>query len=61
MCLPIPSNLTKHETLMPLYQKTGGKIGLVDRVLRRAAILSLRKGLKNIDKATLDEVLEWFE
>ncbi|MEH2453736.1 TniB family NTP-binding protein [Nostoc sp.] len=61
LCLPVPSNLTKQETLMPLYQKTGGKIGLVDRVLRRAAILSLRKGLKNIDKATLDEVLEWFE
>lgn len=61
LCLPVPSNLTKKEMLMPLYQKTGGKIGLVDRVLRRAAVLSLRKGLKNIDKATLDEVLEWFE
>lgn len=61
LCLPVPSNLTKRETLMPLYQKTGGKIGLLDRVLRRAAILSLRKGLSNIDKATLDEVLEWFE
>ena len=61
LCLPVPSNLTKREILMPLYQKTGGKIGLVDRVLRRAAILSLRKGFKNIDKATLDEVLEWFE
>ncbi|MEH2241373.1 TniB family NTP-binding protein [Nostoc sp.] len=61
LCLPVPSNLTRKETLMPLYQKTGGKIGLVDRVLRRAAILSLRKGLSNIDKATLDEVLEWFE
>ncbi|MGB3636503.1 MAG: TniB family NTP-binding protein [Rivularia sp. (in: cyanobacteria)] len=61
LCLPVPSNLTKKETLMPLYQKTGGKIGLVDRVLRRAGILSLRKGLSNIDKATLNEVLEWFE
>jgi DNA transposition AAA+ family ATPase len=57
----VPSNLTRKETLMPLYQKTGGKIGLVDRVLRRTAVLSLRKGLSNIDKATLDEVLEWFE
>ncbi|OUL33817.1 TniB family NTP-binding protein [Nostoc sp. 106C] len=61
LCLPVPSNLTRKETLMPLYQKTAGKIGLVDRVLRRTAILSLRKGLSNIDKATLDEVLEWFE
>ncbi|MBD2357025.1 TniB family NTP-binding protein [Tolypothrix sp. FACHB-123] len=61
LCLPVPSNLTRKETLMPLYQKTGGKIGLVDRVLRKASILSLRKGLKNIDKGTLDEVLEWFE
>jgi hypothetical protein len=52
LCLPVPSNLTRKETLMPLYQKTGGKIGLVDRVLRRTAILSLRKGLSNIDKAT---------
>ncbi len=61
LCLPMPSNLTKKETLIPLYQKTRGKIGLMDRVLRRAAIISLRKGLSNIDKATLDEVLEWFE
>lgn len=59
--LPVPSNLTKKETLMPLYQKTHGKIGLLDRVLRKASILSLRKGLSNIDKATLKEVLEWFE
>ena len=59
--LPVPSNLTRTETLIPLYQKTGGKIGLLDRVLRRAGILSLRKGLKSVDKATLDEVLEWFE
>ncbi|GJD16390.1 hypothetical protein RIVM261_013460 [Rivularia sp. IAM M-261] len=61
LCLPVPSNLIKHETLMPLYKKTRGKIGLLDRVLKRAAILSLRKGLSNIDKTTLDEVLEWFE
>ncbi len=59
--LPVPSNLTKEETLTQLHDKTNGKIGLVDRVLRKAAILSLRKGLSNIDKATLNEVLEWFE
>ncbi|MFB2835002.1 TniB family NTP-binding protein [Floridanema evergladense] len=59
--LPVPSNLTKKETLMPLYQKTGGKIGLLDRVVRKAGLLSLRKGLNHINKQTLDEVLEWFE
>lgn len=59
--LPVPSNLTKKETLVPLYQKTGGKIGLLDRVVRKAGLLSLRKGLNHINKQTLDEVLEWFE
>ena len=61
LCLPLPSNLTRNETLLPLYQKTSGKIGLVDRVLRRASILALRKGVKKIDKETLTEVLNWFE
>jgi DNA transposition AAA+ family ATPase len=59
--LPVPSNLTKQETLKPLYLKTGGKIGLLDKVMRKAAILSLRKGLSHIDRNTLDEVLERFE
>lgn len=59
--LPLPSNLTRDETLKPLYLKTGGKIGLLDKVLRKAAILSLRKGLKCIDRSTLNEVLERFE
>lgn len=61
LCLPLPSNLAQPETITPLYQKTGGKIGLLDRVLRRASIFSLRKGAKNIDRATLNEVLEGFE
>ncbi|BCL38882.1 TniB family NTP-binding protein [Nostoc sp. MS1] len=61
LCLPLPSNLTRSETFEPLRQKTGGKIGLLDRVLRRASILALRKGLKNIGKDTLAEVLDWFE
>jgi DNA transposition AAA+ family ATPase len=59
--LPVPSNLTKQETLKHLYLKTGGKIGLLDKVMRKAAILSLRKGLSHIDRNTLDEVLERFE
>ena len=59
--LPLPSNLSREETLKPLYIKTGGKLGLLDKVIRKAAILSLKKGLKSIDKATLHEVLERFE
>lgn len=59
--LPVPSNLTRKEILVPLYQKTGGKIGLLDRVLRKAGLLSLKKGLNHINKETLNEVLEWFE
>lgn len=59
--LPVPSNLTKKEILVPLYQKTGGKIGLLDRVLRKAGLLALKKGLNYINKETLNEVLEWFE
>ena len=59
--LPVPSNLTKKEILVPLYRKTGGKIGLLDRVLRKAGLLALKKGLNYINKETLNEVLEWFE
>ncbi|MEA5499174.1 TniB family NTP-binding protein [Limnoraphis robusta Tam1] len=59
--LPVPSNLTKPETLRRLYEKTGGTIGLLDRVLRRAAILSLKKGNSKIDRETLDEVLVRYE
>lgn len=59
--LPLPSNLNREEILTPLYLKTGGKLGLLDKVIRKAAILSLKKGLKSIDKTTLFEVLERFE
>lgn len=59
--LPVPSNLTKPETLRRLYEKTGGTIGLLDRVLRIAAILSLKKGNSKIDRETLDEVLVRYE
>jgi hypothetical protein len=44
-----------------LYLKTSGKIRHLDWVLREAAIFSLRKGFKQVDKATLFEVLERFE
>lgn len=60
--LPVPSNLAVKEISDPLYLKTSGKIRHLDWVLREASIFSLRKGYKQVDKATLfDEVLERFE
>ena len=59
--LPVPSNLNRKETAERLYLKTGGKVGLLDKVLRKAAILALKKGSNHIDKITLNEVLERFE
>ena len=59
--LPVPSNLTKPDILKLLYARTNGTIGLLDRVLRMAAILSLKKGNSNIDRETLDEVLVRYE
>lgn len=54
--LPVVSNLASKEMLQILGRATGGYIGLLDMVLREAAIRSLQKGLKKIDKATLEEV-----
>jgi DNA transposition AAA+ family ATPase len=59
--LPVPSNLAVKEILEKLYVKTSGKIRHLDWVLREAAIFSLRKGFKQVDKATLFEVLERFD
>lgn len=59
--LPVPSNLAVEEISNTLYVKTAGKIRHLDSVLREAAIFSLRKGFKQVDKATLFEVLERFE
>ncbi|MCT7984517.1 TniB family NTP-binding protein [Laspinema sp. A4] len=59
--LPVPSNLTQEQTLMKLYEKTGGKIGLLDRVMRKAGLLALKQGAKKIDKEILNEVLGRFE
>jgi DNA transposition AAA+ family ATPase len=42
--------------LKTLGEATGGYIGLMDMILREAAIRALEKGLKKIDKATLKEV-----
>lgn len=54
--LPVASNLTSKSMLTILGQATGGYIGLLDMILRDAAIRALEKGLSKIDKATLQEV-----
>lgn len=60
--LPVPSNLMADEIILDkLKLKTSKKIRHLDWVLREAAIFSLRKGFKQVDKATLFEVLERFE
>jgi DNA transposition AAA+ family ATPase len=59
--LPVPFNLAETTISNLLYAKTKGRIGLLDRVLRMAAILSLKKGNKKIDRQTLDEVLDRYE
>lgn len=56
--LPVASNLTSKDMMQILAKATGGYIGLLDMVLREAAIRSLERGLKKIDKAILKEVCE---
>lgn len=54
--LPMPSNLTSRKTLNLLQVKTNGYIGLLDMILRRAAIAALEKGEPKITLETLKEV-----
>jgi len=54
--LPVPSNLHGKKMLKILGQATGGYIGLLDMILREAAIRALEKGLSKIDLETLKEV-----
>jgi DNA transposition AAA+ family ATPase len=54
--LPTPSNLTGKTMIKTLGEATGGYIGLMDMILREAAIRSLKKGLAKIDVETLKEV-----
>jgi DNA transposition AAA+ family ATPase len=56
--LPTPSNLTGKTMIKTLGEATGGYIGLMDMILREAAIRSLKKGLAKIDLKTLKEVSE---
>jgi DNA transposition AAA+ family ATPase len=54
--LPNPSNLPGKGMLTILGEATSGYIGLMDMILREAAIRSLKKGLARIDLKTLKEV-----
>ena len=42
--------------LKALGEATGGYVGLLDMILRAAAIWALKKGLQRIDLETLKEV-----
>lgn len=54
--LPVASNLSSKAMLKVLASATKGYIGLLDMILREAAVRALEKGLKKIDLATLKEV-----
>ena len=54
--LPRASNLNSKRMLKILGQAIGGYIGLLDMILREAAIGALKKGLQKIDLGTLKEV-----
>ncbi|MEH2318353.1 TniB family NTP-binding protein [Nostoc sp.] len=59
--LPLPSNLISKDTLRILTSATEGYIGRLDEILREAAIRSLSKGFKKIDKAVLQEVAKEYK
>jgi len=56
--LPVASNLTNKKMLKLIGESTQGYIGIMDMVLREAAIRSLKKGLNKIDYDTLKEVVQ---
>jgi DNA transposition AAA+ family ATPase len=55
--LPVASNLTAKATLKLLREKTQGYIGILDMILRQAAIAALKKGEPKITIETLKEVM----
>ncbi|WP_013324724.1 TniB family NTP-binding protein [Gloeothece verrucosa] len=59
--LPVASNLNSKRMLKILGQATGGYIGLLDMILREAAIRALKKGLNQVDLETLKEVAEEYK
>jgi DNA transposition AAA+ family ATPase len=54
--LPVASNLYSKPMLKVLGEATRGYVGLLDMILREAAIRALKKGLSRIDLETLKEV-----
>lgn len=54
--LPVASNLSSPKMIKILGQATGGYIGLLDTILREAAIRALKKGLNKVDLETLKDV-----
>jgi DNA transposition AAA+ family ATPase len=54
--LPTPSNLTEKTMLKILGDATGGYIGLINKILRVAALRATEKGLTKIDVETLKAV-----
>ncbi len=54
--LPVPSNLDRPEMLKILLKATEGYIGRLDELLREAAIKSLSRGHKRVEKEILQEV-----
>lgn len=63
IALPVASNLTNEPMLKIIRKATGAPrkgyyIGLIDMVLREAAIRSLEKEMMHIDKDILNEVAE---
>lgn len=50
------SGRVENAMLKTLGEATGGYIGLLDMILREAAIRALKKGLQKIDLETLKQV-----
>ncbi|MBF2056839.1 MAG: TniB family NTP-binding protein [Cyanobacterium sp. T60_A2020_053] len=59
--LPVASNLTSKRMLKLIGEATQGYVGIMDMVLRDAAIRSLKKGLNKIDYDTLKEVVQEYK
>jgi len=55
--LPQSSNLTSEKIQLLLAKATRGYVGLLDRILREAAILALERGQSRIDFTLLNQVI----
>ncbi len=58
--LPVPSNLTSTEMVKILRTATEGYIGHLDAILKKAAVRSLSRGFKRIEKSVLQEVIKTY-